>query len=136
MKDRVERLRGFRFQRHPHYNLPTDRLRVLEDFLQKRIDEILNYNGKQAGLSSISVGDCTIKNKNFNQDCTKNNSDSKVLSEAIKENLKADPFVTTDELAEILQLSRRTVSSELKRLSEIKAIERLGSRKTGYWKVL
>ena len=136
MKDRVERLRGFRFQRHPHYNLPTDRLRILEDFLQKRIDEILNYKGKQAGLTSISVGDYTIKNKNFNQDCTKNNSDSKVLSEAIKENLKADPFVTTDELAEILQLSRRTVSSELKRLSEIKAIERLGSRKTGYWKVL
>ena len=136
MKNRVERLRGFRFNRHSHYNLPIGRLRILEDFLQKRIDEIVNFESRLLDSSQISSCGCTIKNKNSESGCTINLLSGEALSAAIKENLRADPFVTTDELAELLKVSRRTVSSELKRLSEIKEIERIGPKKNGYWKIL
>ena len=45
-KARLAKLKGFRFRRHKYYNLPVDRLRRIEDFLQKRIAEILEFGSK------------------------------------------------------------------------------------------
>lgn len=61
---------------------------------------------------------------------TVNSEDDTVLSL-----LKAEPHLTSDELALKLGISTRTVKRRLKTLKEIGAIERIGSNKTGYWKV-
>lgn len=136
MKSLALKLRGFRFRRHAHYNLPTERLRIIEDFLQKRISEIAEHGSEDCEKSQISPSCCIIKNRNGYADCTIKRPLAAEFADRVKMNLKADPFITTDELADILQVSRRTVSNELKRLSISNQIQREGSRKTGYWKVV
>lgn len=136
MKSLALKLRGFRFRRHAHYNLPTERLRILEDFLQRRISEIAEYDSGNLEKSQIASHGCTIKTKNERTDCTINRQLDGEFADRVKLNLKADPFITMDELANILRVSRRTVSNELKRLSDSNQIQRVGSRKTGYWKVI
>ena len=136
MKSLALKLRGFRFRRHAHYNLPTERLRILEDFLQRRISEIAEYDSGNLEKSQIVSHGCTIKTKNERTDCTINRQLSEEFADRVKLNLKADPFITMDELANILRVSRRTVSNELKRLSDSNQIQRVGSRKTGHWKVI
>ena len=50
--------------------------------------------------------------------------------------LAVDPAYTTTFLAENLSLSRKTVSLRLKMLKEAGFIERIGSDRKGYWKLL
>lgn len=47
-------------------------------------------------------------------------------------NMKTNPFVTVDEVAELLGVSRRTVLREIARLREEGRIMRVGSDKTGH----
>ena len=49
--------------------------------------------------------------------------------------LEEDPGYTMQQLAERLSVSRKTVASRLKKLKEKGAIERVGSDRSGYWKV-
>ena len=44
--------------------------------------------------------------------------------------------ITAEELCGKTEFSRPTVERTLKKLKELKIIERIGSRKTGYWKIL
>lgn len=41
-REKVRKLINFRFRKHPRYNLPDDRLKLLEAFLQTRVVSILN----------------------------------------------------------------------------------------------
>lgn len=50
--------------------------------------------------------------------------------------LAVDPAYTTTFLSENLSLSRKTVSLRLKMLKENGLIERVGSDRKGYWKLL
>ena len=129
----VKRLRGFRFKRHKRYNLSAERLEIIEDFTQKRITEILDNNANADNYVAISQDDCTIKAKKENQIALKN--DESVVA-AIKANLKADPFITKEELSEILGIAPRTVMTRLKALREAGVVRRVGPRKTGYWEVV
>ena len=54
---------------------------------------------------------------------------------SIEANKKADPYVTADELAELLGVSRRTVLRAIAKLRESGRITRVGSDKTGHWLV-
>ena len=126
MKARARRLRGFRFRLHPHYNLPLGRLRALEDFLQRRIDAI--ENGRVVRGKS-----CTIKNKNKLQIAEKKSAQ---FEEMIKVNLKADPFITAEELSRLLGVAPRTIFTRLKNLQVAGVVRRIGSRKTGHWEVV
>ena len=49
--------------------------------------------------------------------------------------LEEDPGYTMQQLAERLSLSRKSIASRLKKLKEKGAIERVGSDRSGYWKV-
>ncbi len=42
-KSRLRKLIGFRFKRHSRYNLDKKRLKAIEDFIQRRVDYLLNY---------------------------------------------------------------------------------------------
>lgn len=50
--------------------------------------------------------------------------------------LKSNPSITTEQLSSELGLSRATITRYLKKLKEQKHIKRIGSDKTGYWKVI
>lgn len=57
--------------------------------------------------------------------------ESKIL-ELISEN----PAITTSKLADILSVTRKTISTHMKSLREKNIIERIGSDRKGYWKIL
>lgn len=67
--------------------------------------------------------------QNFTENCTDN--EIKLL-----ELLKINPNITQVELSNKLNVSRRTISTLLANLKEKGKIERAGSDKKGYWKIL
>lgn len=44
MKEKARKLINFKFRRHERYNLNDNRLKALEDFIQSRVERILNYD--------------------------------------------------------------------------------------------
>ncbi len=133
MKERLDGLRGFRIKRHPRYNLPVRRIEAIEDFTQKRIREICEYGAKADDFLAIQADECTVNRAQDSVQCT-HNSDS--LSEQIKQNMRADPFITKIELADLLQISPRWVARKMKDLQASGEIRRVGADKNGHWAVL
>lgn len=95
-----------------------------EDFLQKLIAIILDCDENEAVDDKISPPRDTIKNKNSLGDDT------------IISNLMTDPFITAEELGEVLSIGVATVKRRLAKLQSAGRIKRTGSRKTGAWEVL
>ena len=133
MKERLDGLRGFRIKRHPRYNLPVRRIEAIEDFTQKRIREICEYGAKADDFLAIQADECTVNRTQDSVQCT-HNSDS--LSEQIKQNMRADPFITKMELADLLQISPRWVARKMKDLQASGEIRRIGADKNGHWEVV
>lgn len=125
MKDRLRKLIGFRFTPHHTHNLHQSRLREIESFLQKRVLGIIEYGEKADDLLKISANSGTI-----NQD---HGHDS--LMRAIVENLRADSYITQEELCEILSVTRSVLTKAIAQLQAEGRVTRVGSRKTGYWQV-
>lgn len=46
MKEKARKLINFKFEKHEKYNLNDNRLKALEDFVQSRVERILNYDIK------------------------------------------------------------------------------------------
>ncbi len=133
---RVRRLHGFRFRRHRRYNLPAERLERIEDFTQKRIAQILEFGTKADEFLKITGNSCTVNPMDVDIGCTVNIHSQDSLSLQIVQNMRADPFITKNELADILHVSPRTVASQLKKLQVDLRIRRVGPPKTGHWEVL
>lgn len=125
MRTRLERLKGFRFKRHKYYNLPVDRLHKIEDFLQKRAREISEYGVDADGLLHLSQKLDSV-----------NHASSESLGMQIKSNLSADPYVTYEELSDILQVSPSSIARKMKELQAAGEIRRVGADKNGWWDVL
>ena len=132
MKERLSALRGFRIKRHPKYNLASRRIEAIEDFLQKRISQILDFGTKADDLLAIPEESCTVNSTHRDLRCTLT-SDS--LCEQIKQNMLADPFITKMELAELLQVSPRWIARKMKELQASGQVIRHGAAKNGYWEV-
>lgn len=125
MQDRVRKLIGFRFKPHHTHNLHIERLRKIEAFLQKRVHGIIEFGNKADDLLKISQKIGTI-----NRD---NGYDS--LVEAIVENIRADSYLTQEELCDILSVTRSVLTKAMAQLQSSGRLVRVGSRKTGYWQV-
>lgn len=125
MLERMKTLKGFRFKRHKYYNLPKDRLCAIENFLQKRILQIEEYGKKADDIFKVSDKSGTVNPVN-----------GESLALQIIANLKADPFVSYDELSELLGVPRRTIARRIKELTDAGKIRRIGAPKNGYWEVL
>jgi len=67
-------------------------------------------------------------NENVNEKLTIN---QQKIVEAMQTNSK----ITIAELAYIIKISSRTIERNLRKLQEIKKLERIGSDKTGYWQI-
>ena len=133
MLNKMKALKGFRLKRHPKYNLSTRRIDAINDFLQKRVSSILEYGEKSDDLLTITDGPFTVTHADPEIECTVS-SDS--LAYQIKQNMRADPFITKTELAEILNVSSRWVARKMKDLKEAGEIRRVGADKNGYWEVV
>lgn len=133
---RVRRLHGFRFRRHKRYNLPAGRLERIEDFTQKRIAQIMEFGAKADECLKITKTSCTVNSTDADLGCTVGAKGQDSLSLQIVQNMRADPFITKDELAEILQVSPRTIATQLKKLQTDARIRRIGPPKTGHWEVV
>ena len=125
MLERMKALKGFRFKRHKYYNLPQDRLRSIEKFLQSRILQIEEFAQKADDIFEISTKCGTVNPVN-----------NESLALQIIANLKADPFVSYDELSELMGVPRRTVARRIKELADAGRIRRVGAAKNGPWEVL
>jgi hypothetical protein len=124
MRACLERLRGFRFKHHKYYNLPVDRLHAIEDFLQKRASEILEFGDRSDDLLKIEAVSDSV-----------NHVADGSLALQIKSNLRADPFMTYVELAELLQVSESSIARKMKELQASGEIRRIGADKNGHWEV-
>ena len=124
MRACLERLKGFRFKRHKYYNLPIDRLHAIEDFLQKRVSEILEFGGHSDNLLNIETASDSV-----------NHVVEGSLALQIKSNINGDPFITYVELAELLQVSESSIARKMKDLQASGEIRRVGADKNGYWEV-
>ena len=58
----------------------------------------------------------------------------KLVKEDIK--IKQNPFVTQDELAKIVGITRKSIVSNMNKLKENGIIERVGADKNGYWRFI
>ena len=58
------------------------------------------------------------------------------LALQIKSNLRADPFMTYVELAELLQVSESSIARKMKGLQSSGEIRRVGADKNGHWEVV
>ena len=125
MRERLRKLIGFRFTPHHTHNLSVRRLREIESFLQKRVLGIIEYGDKADDLLQISANVGTI-NPDQGQDS---------LKAAIIENIRADSYVTQEELCDILEVTRSVLTKAMTRLQAEGKLLRVGSRKTGYWQV-
>ena len=125
MRACLERLRGFRFKHHKYYNLPVDRLHAIEDFLQKRASEILEFGDRSDDLLKIEAVSDSV-----------NHVANGSLALQIKSNLRADPFMTYVELAELLQVSESSIARKMKDLQASGEIRRIGADKNGHWEVV
>ena len=125
MLERMKALKGFRFKRHKYYNLPQDRLHSIEKFIQSRILQIEEFAQKADDIFEISTKCGTVNPVN-----------NESLALQIIANLKADPFVSYDELSELMGVPRRTVARRIKELADAGIIRRVGAAKNGHWEVL
>ena len=98
-----------------------------EWFIPKHIPEIVGYSDKADEFIDVSKLRVGIKTKNI---------PTGVGLNAIKENIKADPYITVVELAELLQVTMRTIERRLGELRAAGEIRRIGARKNGYWEVV
>ena len=54
----------------------------------------------------------------------------------ILELISNDPAITTSKIAAMLSVTRKTISIHMKNLKKNNVIERIGSDRKGYWKIL
>lgn len=125
MTNRLKELKGFRFKRHKYYNLPVDRLSRIEDFLQNRINKIIDFWKQADDFLKVSSNNDSV-----------NHVDDSSLEMQIKENLRADPFITYIELADILQVSQSSIARKMKDLQAAGEVKRIGADKNGHWEVV
>ena len=125
MIDRARNLKGFRFKRHKYYNLPVDRLRKIEDFLQSRISKIIDFGQNADNFLRLTQNRDSVNHVN-----------SESLEIQIKANIQADPFITCSELADVLQVSTSSLARKIKEMQSSGKITRRGADKNGWWEVL
>ena len=58
-----------------------------------------------------------------------------VNQEKILEAIKENPFVTQEELSQIIGLSRKSIIQNMKKLQENGFLKRVGADKNGHWEI-
>ena len=136
LKSAAERLRGFRFKRHQHYNLPTDRLEAIQRFLQIRVSDILQYGEKADEYIEVAKWGVGVNSKAERASVGVRQETLDPLALQILWNMRANALVTGRELAVILGVEQRTVERRIRALREKSLVRHVGEDKSGHWEVL
>jgi ATP-dependent DNA helicase RecG len=87
---------------------------------------IIQFNKKENVTNNVT--------NNVTDNVTGNVTDNRLLK--LIELINADNQITTTELAEKTAVTKRTILRDIEKLKEQKKIIRIGSEKSGRWKVL
>jgi len=134
----IERLVGmgkFEFKQHPLFNMPDQRLEVSQYFLQNRIAKIIQYREKADKFLSVRRKNDTI-NPTISDKMLKKAEAVDDLRSELKATLRSFPRAKTEKLAILFKTTTRTIARYIKELQESGELQRVGSRKTGYWQVI
>ncbi len=129
MKAAAMKLKGFRFKRHPVYNLSTSRLQKLEDFLQNRASKIVEFGEEADSFLEISEKNGAYGAVNEEQD------GAYPVEQGILQNVEADPYISQEELAQLMGVSRRTIQRKISDLKRSGQLVRKGAGQVKCWKV-
>ena len=99
-------------------------VRIVSVSVQKRILQIEQYGEKTDDIFNVLGKSGTVNSVN-----------NELLALQIIANLKADPFVSYDELSELLGVPRRTIARRIKELTDAGKICRIGAAKNGHREV-
>ena len=84
----------------------------------------------------------TLKNLNYKNKAFKNEALNRALNRALNEKeekvlalIEENPHITQNEIKEQLKIARSHVQKIMKSLSDREIIARVGSKKSGYWKI-
>lgn len=80
----------------------------------------------------------TLKNLNYKNKAFKNEALNRALNEKEEKVLaliEENPHITQNEIKEQLKIARSHVQKIMKSLSDREIIARVGSKKSGYWKI-
>ena len=114
------------------------------------VQDVLNENGNtsaQFDLADITTFKVVVRNAEYRSE---NEGDNKDVSGGIKAqiataNTRRDSIIrlikqnknySVSKLAELLDVSPRTISRDIDKLKAEKRIQRVGDENTGYWKLL
>lgn len=130
---RIENLKHFRFKRHKHYNLPEERLRVLEKLIRTRAGDILKFGKNADGLLKIPIENDGINPKGgLSDDGIKGGGLSPIEERAVQAILR-NSQITARELANLLGVKQRQAERIVAALKTKAGLRRRGSRKVGEW---
>ena len=59
-----------------------------------------------------------------------------VNQQKIIDSIKNNPYITQEELAEIVGIARLNIIKNMKKLQEQNIIKRIGADKNGYWQIV
>ena len=98
--------------------------------------ELIDFDGdfrvnmyRKSLISEKQVTDVTEKVTDVTEKVT--GIEAKIL-----ELISNDPVITTSKLANMLSVTRKTISTHIKNMKKNNVIERIGSDRKGYWKIL
>ena len=136
---RLSNIRTVHFSRNPKI------ARFLQEYdYAKEFGEGVDRMFKEmegAGLPAPEYSDNAFM---LNATIQNNNADGEINGEINFDNnellvynaIAANPTATRSDLIEILDISARTIDRAIKSLKDKSAIERIGSKKTGYWSII
>ena len=130
MKAAAMKLKGFRFKRHPEYNLSPGRLDTLERFIQDRVDKIVEYGESADNFLLIS------KKNEAELSVNSDESEADIVSKRIIDNIQADPYISQLELSQILGVSRSTIQRQIAMLKANGRLMLVGTGRVKSWKIL
>lgn len=119
---RLEILKTFSFKRDKYYNIPLDRLEMIQKLQQMRIDEIIDSNRDLAHNKRIT-----------------DKSDTKTpmeLENKIVTLIKKDPFISRAIMSDKLSVSSATIGRSLRKMQDNGMIRRVGALRGGHWEVV
>ena len=97
---------------------------------------IVSKYGKQAFDISDNFITVTIPFSESKEAIKKDTNDISITQNKVLELIKSNSNLTISQITNTLNLGQTTINNALKQLKKLGYIERIGSNKTGYWKVL
>ena len=117
-------------------NLSNNPQKLFPSFLLE--SQVIDYNGKlliEEDVFKVKVPLVNDVTDNVTKDVTKDVT-KEDRKEAIIEMISKEPEITINDIAELLNITSRTVLREFKKLMAQKRITRKGGRKNGSWQIV